>query len=885
MTVGRAQAALDAVHADPRRAVDLATELLGDGDGELAAAERAGALWAVGRARSELDEVDEAIRTLGEAVEIAEAAGLLSLAAEIRVSRSVCRLTAGDVDGARADLDVAEQNVDAGGALGRLVMQRGLLSIYAGRLADALVDLDRALPLLLAAGDAVARCRLLSNRGVVNAFSGNLVRAESDLVECRDLALELGQDMTVAAATHNLGYVRGRAGDVPAALDWFEQARGAYAATGATRLLANLEIDLCGVLLTGGLYAEAIEAARRAEEAAAGAGNRLTEAEAQLLRAHALLAHGDVVAAEELALIAAEAFRLADRGPWAAQADHLALRAASADRAADPTLLLARALDLIGPLTDDGWYLEAVEVRTLAGRLALQLGQLDRARSLLARSAAERRSGTAAVRANAWLATAALRRADGNRAGAKRALVAGMAVVESHRATLGATELRAHASAQAAELAASGLQLAVDGGRGVELFRWAERWHAGALSLPPVRPPEDSRLAHLLAELRAAHADARDAALSGREDPRAAATIARLEAQVRAASRIVAGDARDGAPSSGRRPLDPRAVRAQLEDADAVLVEYVVVQGSLHAVVVAPRGCRAVDLGPFGAIATDVAVVLAAVRRLAHGRASARSLAAAVDGIAAIGAAMDDRIIGPLRLHDVGEVVVVPTGELQMLPWSVLPSLNGRAVTVAPSAGMWSRTVPSAARRGVALIGGPDLEHVDREIDAIASLYAEPRVLRHPRASVADVLAAMSGAETVHLATHGTFRSDSPSFSALQVSDGPLTVYDLEQLSRPPRTVVAPACDAAMAAVQRGDELIGTSAALLAMGVGTVVAPVTVVADAAVVELVTDLHRGLAAGGSPAASLAEAQAAAIRRGAPADVAAAHSMVVIGSHRA
>ena len=46
------------------------------------------------------------------------------------------------------------------------------------------------------------------------------------------------------------------------------------------------------------------------------------------------------------------------------------------------------------------------------------------------------------------LATASLRLADGDRTGAKRALSAGMGVVAAHRATLGATELRAHASAQ-----------------------------------------------------------------------------------------------------------------------------------------------------------------------------------------------------------------------------------------------------------------------------------------------------------------------------------------------------------------------------------------------------------------------------------------------------
>lgn len=878
MTVGRAQAALDAVHADPRQALEMADRLLGHED--LDPGEEAAALWARGRAYSELDQVGEACSTLLEAVDVAESAGRPALAAEVRVSRSVCLLTAGDADGARAELDRAEAHIPPGGPRGRLIMQRGLLEIYGGRLGAALVELDRALPLLVAAGDDLARCRLLSNRGVVNAFSGHLARAESDLVACRELAATLGQDMAVAAATHNLGFVRSRAGDIPGALGWYESARAAYETTGAVRLVASLESDLCAALLAGGLYAEAAEAARRAEQAAEAAGNRLTEAEARLLRAQALLAQGDHAAAEALATGAAVAFRAADRGPWAAQADHLALQAAASGPSADPARLLERALELTGPLAENGWLLEATGVRTLAGRLALDLGRLDLARTMLARSARQRRRGPAAVRANAWLATASLRLADGDRTGAKRALSAGMGVVAAHRATLGATELRAHASAQGAEIAALGLRLAAEDRRAVELLGWAERWHAGALALRPVTPPRDGHLAELLADLRAAHADARDAALAGVDDAASTQAISRLEAKVRDASRVTTADGR-----AGDDRLDVRRLRRHLDDAGAVLVEYVVVAGSLHAVVVTPAGCRAHELGPFEGLATDVAVILAALRRLAIGRSTATALDAAVTGMAAIGAAIERRIVDPLGLPPDADVVVVPTGELQMLPWSVVPSLTDRAVTVAPSAALWCREAPSRRRRGVVLVGGPDLDHVERELDALSGLYADAVVLRHPHARATDVVAAMSGAETVHLAAHGTFRADSPLFSALQMSDGPLTVYDLEHLPTPPRTVVLPSCDAAMVAVRRGDELIGTAAALLSMGVDSVVAPITVVADAAAVDLVTDLHTGLLAGATPARALAAAQQAALGRGRPGDVAAAHSMVAVGSRRA
>ena len=50
----------------------------------------------------------------------------------------------------------------------------------------------------------------------------------------------------------------------------------------------------------------------------------------------------------------------------------------------------------------------------------------------------------------------------------------------------------------------------------------------------------------------------------------------------------------------------------------------------------------------------------------------------------------------------------------------------------------------------------------------------------------ARVLAALDGAWLAHIAAHGRFRADSPLFSSLRMHDGPLTVYDFEQLHRAP---------------------------------------------------------------------------------------------------
>ena len=134
-------------------------------------------------------------------------------------------------------------------------------------------------------------------------------------------------------------------------------------------------------------------------------------------------------------------------------------------------------------------------------------------------------------------------------------------------------------------------------------------------------------------------------------------------------------------------------------------------------------------------------------------------------------------------------------------------------------------------------------------------------MLRGARATAAEVHGAMEGADLVHLAAHGTFRSDAPLFSSLRLADGPLTVYELERLRAAPDTLVLPACDAAQSSrCGPGDELLGTAAALLGLGVGSVVAPVLPVPDEATTPLMLALHERLRRGSPPSVALAEAAA-------------------------
>jgi CHAT domain-containing protein len=208
---------------------------------------------------------------------------------------------------------------------------------------------------------------------------------------------------------------------------------------------------------------------------------------------------------------------------------------------------------------------------------------------------------------------------------------------------------------------------------------------------------------------------------------------------------------------------------------------------------------------------------------------------------------------------------VVPAGPLASIPWSVLPGTHGRPVTVCPSASSWL----AARRRGLAkvakrpgpqavLVAGPDLNYAAAEVTGIAKVYAGCRVLLGETATVNGTLRALDGVPLAHLAAHGHHDRENVLFSRLDLADGPLMAYDIQQLAAAPRHVVLSSCDVGRAVVRPGDEILGFTAALLYVGTTTVISSVTRVADETAVGTMTAYHRLLTAGHPPAEALAQA---------------------------
>jgi CHAT domain-containing protein len=162
----------------------------------------------------------------------------------------------------------------------------------------------------------------------------------------------------------------------------------------------------------------------------------------------------------------------------------------------------------------------------------------------------------------------------------------------------------------------------------------------------------------------------------------------------------------------------------------------------------------------------------------------------------------------------------------------------------------------------------------------VARLYDDVTMLADGDATTGNVLSALDGAWLAHIAAHGSFRSDSPLFSSLRLHDGPLTVYDFEQLRRAPYRMILSSCDSAALAPVGADELLGLVSSLLPLGTAGIIAAIVPLNDVAAVPVMVGLHRHLRAGRSLAESLR-----LVQRGLsddPVQFATAGSLVALGA---
>lgn len=851
----------------PRDALRRARSLLAE---HPSPAQASVARQAIGIVLRETGDSDEAVEQLRLAYRLARRSGSPAREADVQATLGVALVFAGRTGPGRHALNAAAAR-STGRLHGRILLRRGGVLGMLGHYQEALADLNRAITTLRLAGDRLWEARARTERAFTYLALGSVRRAATDLGRAEALFTGTGQQLESADTVVHRGVLALRLGDLPAALACFDEAAERFDELGVPD--AELSIQRCAALLGAGLPAEGLGEADAALARLERSGGRPTKrAELLLTSARCALAAGLPQQARQRAALARQLFTRQGRTWWRAHTLLAELEAARTCGPATPALLrqarrCCRELELLGSP-------QLPEARLLSGRISLMLGRTASARASFEQAAQGRSHGPALARATAWLAQALDAEAAGDGRRLLHACRRGLAVIDDYRWALGSSELRARATAHGSELAALGQRQALHSGNPRTLLAWSERWRASALAVPPVRPSGDDAQAELAA-LRDVTSRVQQAL--GRGRPSVALlqrTQLRLERQVRARALRTRPEPADpnrrGGRADGRlpqaaggRPVPVRDLLTAIGPQDRLL-ELVDVDGRLQVLVCGGGRVTRHLAGSVHRAAQEVEYARFDLSRLAYrlSRTSPDRLQARLAGTAA---GLEELLLGQVgdRLGT-GRLVIVPPGRLHAVPWGLFPSLRDRVVSVAPSAATWlrargpgpGRPAGQARSRGrVTLVHGPGLASQGQEVTEIAAGYDAPVRLGDGSATAHSVLQALEGADLAHVAAHGTFRPDSPLFSALHLDDGPLTVYDLQRLRRAPRRLVLSSCDSGLAVTAGADELLGLASALIPLGTAGITASVVPVNDAAAVTAMTALHGALRQGADLAQAL------------------------------
>ncbi|MBO0980781.1 CHAT domain-containing protein [Microbacterium sp. SD291] len=717
--------------------------------------------------------------------------------------------------------------------------QLGLLALERGALDEAVTLLDRGITGI--GEEAEYRAPMLVNRSVAHSQAGRLAAARADVEAAADDYRTVGGEVERAMAMHNAGYIALLEGDLIAALDTMGEARGALAAASAVNA-AICDLDRAEVLRDAGL---AREAERSLERVVAVFGaNRMRQAkgEAQFHLARSLLTHTPAKAVAA-ASAAARTFRAVGSDWWALRADGLRLRArliAERDvpgggrRSASPGTEADAVADA---LHREGLRAEAAALR-LTGELALA-GRGSAASAVIRTP----RDAPLQVRLLAQEVRSARAGARGDESGARRHAAAGLdALAEWHR-SFGSLDLATSLAMHGAGLVFAGLGSAVRSRRPDVVFDWSERARHLSQQTIPLRPPRDEALAADLAELRVLRSE------SGAGDWLSSPRAAELSERVRRRQWSSTG----AAGTRDRISLDE--LRSSLTDGTA-LVSYIFDGAGLTALAVTQQHARVLDIGPWARVDSAFAGLRADLDVTASVR-TGPLVPVVRDSLEERLIALSEALVEPV-LATIGErsVAITVPGILGGIPWGMLPGMRGRAFTVANSASQWVAGRAGATAPGVGFVVGPRVARGTEEVTRAASAWRTATVLDRAAATVEATEALAARVGTLHVAAHGRHSSENPLFSGLELADGSLFGHDIDLIPNVPDTVVLSACELGRSSVRWGEEAVGMTRAWLHAGTRCVIASPVVVADDVACDLLAAMHERLAAGVSPAGSLA-----------------------------
>jgi len=222
-----------------------------------------------------------------------------------------------------------------------------------------------------------------------------------------------------------------------------------------------------------------------------------------------------------------------------------------------------------------------------------------------------------------------------------------------------------------------------------------------------------------------------------------------------------------------------------------------------------------------------------------------------------------------LHLEGVERLILAPAGIGHYLSWGVLAERIGwRASTgqalplvTLPALGILPRLRqrPHVPPGPALVIGNPrgDLDDAEVEANAVAERF-RTKPLLGAAATKSAVLARLSEATLIHLATHAFFDLDNPLDSGIVLADGVLTARDILQHRLQADLLVLSACESGMVGSLGGEELAGLSQVFLQTGIRSLLVSLWQVNDPATSALIQAFYIARQAGADKALALRQA---------------------------
>lgn len=317
--------------------------------------------------------------------------------------------------------------------------------------------------------------------------------------------------------------------------------------------------------------------------------------------------------------------------------------------------------------------------------------------------------------------------------------------------------------------------------------------------------------------------------------------------------------------------VDLGAVQASLA-ADEILIEYYAAQGRLCACLIGPHAFEIVPLGPLDAVREHAQLLQFQLSKFRLGPDYQRRFASTIGAATAAHLqALYHALMAPLRSRlDGRSLVIVPHGFLHYVPFHALHDgagylIDAAPICYAPSASVLHlcREKRVAGRHTSLVLGVADkaTPHIDAEVDAVAAALPRPRVFKGSRATVARLKREAPRSGIIHIATHAAFRIDNPMFSAIQLGDAPLSLFDLYDLRISAGLVTLSGCGTGLNALIGGDELLGLVRGWLYAGAQSVLVSLWDVNDRSTASLMGRFYRRLRETPDRAAALRDAMLA------------------------